>query len=217
MLPFFTPSAQKGPFADMDHVSHLTSPLGNITLTADDLGLTGLWFDDQKYFGRTLSPDARETPDLPFFRLAAQWLDCFFAGHDPGFTPPLHMKTTPFRKRVWTLLLDIPWGQTRSYGQIAAAVASAYGIPRVSPRAVGGAAAHNDICLIVPCHRVLAASGALTGYAGGLDRKARLLALEAASPPDRIPELLIRKIESVCGSEKCGKGARSFDERNDIE
>ena len=165
----------------MDHVSHLTSPLGNITLAADDLGLIGLWFDDQRFFGRTLSPDARETPDHPYFLLAAQWLECYFAGHDPGFTPPLHMKTTPFRKRIWTLLLDIPRGQTRSYGQIAAAAASAYGLPHVSPRAVGGAAAHNDICLIVPCHRVLAATGELTGYAGGLDRKARLLALEGVS------------------------------------
>ena len=146
-------------------------------MSADEVGLTGLWFDGQKNFAETLSPDAAEEPGFPVFRQAVEWLSVYFGGRDPGFTPPLHWKGTPFRQRVWSVLLSIPYGQTRTYGEVAEAAAAA-GSKRVSARAAGGAAGHNPICLIVPCHRVIGASGSLTGYAGGLDRKARLLAME---------------------------------------
>ena len=146
-------------------------------MTADEIGLTGLRFDGQKNFAPDLSTDAVEDPGFPVFRMAREWLSLYFRGHDPGFTPPLHLKGTPFRRLVWSTLLSIPYGQTRTYGEVAAAVSTA-GSVRVSPRATGGAVGHNAICLIVPCHRVIGSSGELTGYAGGLERKARLLVME---------------------------------------
>lgn len=149
------------------------SPLGRICLASDGEALTGLWFEGQKYFGSTLDADS-QTAQLPVFRQAADWLDAYFAGRRPDFTPPLRLLGTAFQQAVWTSLLRIPYGETRSYGQLAQLLHSA-------PRAVGSAVGRNPISLIVPCHRVLGAGGALTGYAGGLERKAALLALEAGN------------------------------------
>jgi len=161
----------------MEYLSHYTSPLGGITLSSDGRALTGLWFDGQKYFGAGL-PEERQEKDLPIFDQTAQWLDLYFSGKDPGFTPALHMRTTPFRKAVWEVLLTVPFGHTTTYGQLAAQAAEKLGLPRSSARAAGGAVGHNAISLIIPCHRVLGADGSLTGYAGGPDRKKRLLTLE---------------------------------------
>ena len=161
----------------MERIAHWSSPLGGMTMAADETGLTGLWFDGQKHFARDLSPAAAEDPRFPVFRETGEWLSIYFEGRDPGFTPPLHLKGTPFRMRVWTVLLSIPYGETRTYGEVAEA-AAASGSIRVSARAAGGAAGHNPISLIVPCHRVIGSSGSLTGYAGGVERKARLLAME---------------------------------------
>ena len=167
----------------MDYLSRVSSPLGPLVMTADDSGLTGLRFEGQRFFPASFPSDIRETDDLPVFRMTSKWLSLYFRGLDPGFTPPLHLKSTPFRKDVWSLLLTIPYGETRTYGDIAAMMSSsASSATRVSPRAVGGAVGHNPIALIVPCHRVIGASGRLTGYAAGLDRKARLLALEHDGP-----------------------------------
>ena len=161
----------------MERMAHWFSPLGGMTMTADETGLTGLWFDGQKDFFSDPACEAAEDPGFPVLRRTEEWLSQYFGGRDPGFTPPLHLKGTPFRRLVWSILLTIPYGQTRSYGEVAEAAASG-GPVHVSPRAVGGAAGHNPICLIVPCHRVIGSSGGLTGYAGGLERKARLLAME---------------------------------------
>lgn len=156
----------------MDYLSHYASPLGPITLASNGEALTGLWFDGQKYFGSTLS-DRREEQDLPIFREAVHWLDLYFQGHDPGLTPPLAPRGSEYRQKVWKALLEIPYGQTVTYARLA-------GLIPTSPRAAAGAVAHNPISLLIPCHRVIGTGGALTGYAGGLDRKRALLHLEGA-------------------------------------
>ncbi|MBO4311664.1 MAG: methylated-DNA--[protein]-cysteine S-methyltransferase [Desulfovibrionaceae bacterium] len=160
----------------MEYVYHYRSPLGGITLASDGEALTGLWFDGQKYFAGALDPEHEEKP-LPVFEQAEAWLDLYFSGSVPAFTPPLNMKASPFRKRVWEMLLAIPYGQTRTYGEIAAELVAERGA-RVSAQAVGGAVGRNAIALIIPCHRVVGKSGRLVGYAGGLEKKAWLLALE---------------------------------------
>lgn len=163
----------------MDYIHHYDSPLGGITLASDGTALTGLWFDGQKYFGDTLSENHQEK-NLPVFEQADQWLDIYFSGKAPGFTPPLHMKTTAFRKTVWEIMLTIPYGQTMTYGQISNMIAKQRGRSKMSAQAVGGAVGHNSISLIIPCHRVVGTSGSLTGYAGGIDKKVKLLMLEKA-------------------------------------
>lgn len=163
----------------MGYKSHYDSPLGGITLASDGEALTGLWFDGQKYFGATLA-EGCEQRTLPVFEQAYQWLDIYFSGKDPGFTPPLVMKTTPFRKAVWEIMLQIPFGETMTYGEIAGEIAKQKGLERMSAQAVGGAVGHNAISLIIPCHRVVGTGGSLTGYAGGIEKKVKLLAMEKA-------------------------------------
>ena len=163
----------------MDYVHHYKSPLGNITMASDGEALTGLWFDGQKYFADTLGKE-QEEKELPVFAQADRWLDIYFGGKEPDFTPPLSMKTTQFRKAVWDILLTIPYGRTMTYGQIAKIIAEEKGIARMSAQAIGGAVGHNPISLIIPCHRVVGTSGSLTGYAGGIRKKVRLLKLEKA-------------------------------------
>ena len=161
----------------MDYISHYNSPLGGITLASDGEALTGLWFDGQKFFGDTLQPQSREA-DLPVFQETRRWLDIYFSGRGPGFSPKLCLRGTPFRKAVWEILLTIPFGKTMTYGEIAARIAARMGLGSMSAQAVGGAVGNNPISLIIPCHRVLGAGGSLTGYAGGLDKKIRLLQME---------------------------------------
>ena len=161
----------------MEYIHHYDSPLGGITMASDGKALTGLWFDGQKYFGNGLDNNIRDE-SLPVFDQTDQWLDIYFRGKAPGFTPPLNMKTTPFRKVVWEILLTIPFGKTMTYGEIADRIARQNGLSRMSAQAVGQAVGHNAISLIIPCHRVVGANGSLTGYAGGIDKKVKLLALE---------------------------------------
>ena len=149
------------------------SPLGEIILEADEKGLNGLWFAEGHH-GANPDPDA-VVLDNPAIDEAKRWLEDYFAGRDPGFTPPLHLMGTDFRTRVWAALMEIPFGRTATYGQIAARVGA-------SARAVGGAVGSNPVSLIVPCHRVVGANGSLTGYAGGLWRKEALLRLEGSLP-----------------------------------
>lgn len=164
----------------MMYTLHYDSPLGGILLAADEVGLTGLWFDGEKYFADTLDPEhkAQETPIL---REAKRWLDVYFRGQEPDFTPPLHPIGSPFRQEVWALLLQIPYGQTTTYGALAKQLAAMHGLPRMSAQAVGGAVGHNEISIIIPCHRVVGTNGRLTGYAGGIDKKAKLLTLEKSA------------------------------------
>lgn len=164
----------------MEYTHHYISPLGGITLASDGGALTGLWFDGQKYFGEALGEEY-ETKELPVFEQADEWLDIYFSGTAPDFTPPLSMKTTPFRKAVWEILLTIPFGQTMTYGEIAVQIAQQKGQDRMSAQAIGGAVGHNSISLIIPCHRVVGANGSLTGYAGGIDKKVKLLTMEKAN------------------------------------
>ena len=158
----------------MQYISHYQSSLGPILLAADADGLTGLWFEGQKYFALHLSAQ-REEGETPILAQARRWLDIYFSGEEPDFSVPLHFTGTEFQKRVWNILPTIPYGQTTTYGEIARQLAAA---GHMSAQAVGGAVGHNEISILVPCHRVVGASGSLTGYAGGIDKKVGLLTLE---------------------------------------
>lgn len=160
----------------MNYISYYPSPLGLITLASDGKALTGLWFNGQKYDRANLSA-AYEARPLPVFEQTAKWLDLYFRGMRPDFTPPIRLNATPFRTAVWNQLLTIPYGQTVTYGALAASL-SAQLSSNTCARAVGSAVGRNPISLIIPCHRVLGAGGRLTGYAGGVDKKLALLRLE---------------------------------------
>ena len=164
----------------MDFTHRFNSPFGGITLASDGEALTGLWFDGQKYFAASLEKEHEERM-LPVFDLADKWLNLYFSGSEPGFLPPLLMRTTEFRKTVWEILLSIPYGKTMTYGEIADRIAAGRGLSRMSAQAVGGAVAHNAISLMIPCHRVVGMDGSLTGYAGGLEKKIWLLEMENTS------------------------------------
>ena len=157
----------------MDFISHYDSPLGAMTMASDGFCLIGLWFDGQKYFASTLNEDYKERDDLPIFEETRRWLDLYFAGKVPDFTPTLSMRASDFRRRVWEVLLTIPYGKTMTYGEIAQQI----GKPGAT-QAIGNAVSHNPISLIIPCHRVVGVDGSLTGYAGGIERKKNLLDLE---------------------------------------
>lgn len=152
------------------------SPLGNITLAGDGEALSGLWFENQRFYRATLAPNARECMEKDAFEAAIRWLNEYFAGRMPDFMPALYPQGSDFRRAVWRELMKIPYGQTTTYGRIAQNM----GLARAGARAVGGAVGHNPISVMIPCHRVLGAGGSLTGYAGGLERKRFLLALEGA-------------------------------------
>lgn len=154
------------------------TPLGQLFLTANGEALTGAWFAGQRG-----APDANNggfSPgDTPPLAQARQWLEVYFQGSDPGPPPPIHLEGTAFQQQVWAALRRIPYGQVITYQALARAI----GRPSsLSARAVGGAVGRNPISLLIPCHRVVGAGGALTGYAGGLERKRALLALEGADP-----------------------------------
>lgn len=155
----------------MTYTYNYSSPEGEILLAANDNGLTGLWFYGAKYFAADLE-DARTEKLTPVFRQTLRWLDTYFSGSEPDFMPPLELHGSDFRRRVWAELAKIPYGETVTYGEIAKKL----GVK--SAQAVGGAVGHNPVSIIVPCHRVLGADGSITGYAGGTDKKARLLELE---------------------------------------
>lgn len=162
----------------MTLLAHYESPLGELTLAGEDGSLTGLWFAGQRHFGSTLLGGEVEG-ELPVFGEVRRWLDAYFAGRVPAWTPQLELRGTEFRKAVWRALLEIPYGETLTYGELARRVAGARGGDGAKlARAVGGAVGRNPLTLIVPCHRVVGAVGSLTGYAGGLDRKRWLLGLE---------------------------------------
>lgn len=160
----------------MKKKSHYDSPLGGITLIADETALLGLWFDWQPGYA---DDDSAVLGDSPTIDAAKRWLDEYFAGYIPRIEVPLRLEGTPFRKEAWALLRKVPYGETVSYGGLARRLElkRADG-RRVSARAIGGAVHRNPIALIVPCHRVVGADGSLTGYAGGIETKIRLLQLE---------------------------------------
>ena len=161
-------------------VFSIPSPLGTIFVREEGDAVTGLWFEGQRYFPASLPP---ESPvESPLQKAVCRWLDRYFAGEDPGPAPKVAPKGTPFQEAVWSLLSAIPYGVTVRYGELAERLSRQTG-RRASARAVGGAVGRNPISLLIPCHRVIGAKGALVGYGGGLDRKAFLLALERKDPP----------------------------------
>lgn len=170
-------SKNPGLHKEISYIHYYNSPLGRITLASNGNALTGLWFDGQKYFGSTLAKEYIPK-DLPVFGQASHWLDIYFSGKFPSFTPLVSLNTTPFRKSVWEIMLKIPFGQTMSYKEIALKIAEQNGLSHMSAHAVGGAVAHNPVSLIIPCHRVIGSNGNLTGYAGGIDKKIKLLNME---------------------------------------
>lgn len=161
----------------MQYIYKYLSPIGGITLASNGHDLTGLWFDGQKYFARTLSSE-HEEKTLPIFEQTKEWLDAYFSGKNPDFTPAVHLEGTPFRLAVWEILKKIPYGEVITYKDIAAEIARQGGSQTMSAQAVGGAVGHNPISIIIPCHRIVSCNGSLTGYAGGISKKIDLLKLE---------------------------------------
>ena len=159
----------------MTYAAYYFSPLGRIVLMSDGTALTELDFAE----GVPESSAVHTQKDLPVFREAMRWLDLYFAGRKPDFSPALNPTGTAFQMSVWAILQTIPFGETTTYGAIAHRLEEDTG-KRMSAQAVGGAVGRNPISIIIPCHRVIGADGSLTGYAGGLDKKEYLLALEGA-------------------------------------
>ncbi len=155
------------------------SPVGKLTLACDGANLVGLWIEGQKYFGSSLPQPMTPKSDLPVLVAAQNWLDRYFAGENPSVSElPLHPIGSAFRQEVWNILCQIPYGTVTTYGAIAKKIAQKMGRASMSGQAVGGAVGHNPISIIIPCHRVVGANGSLTGYAGGIDTKIKLLQLE---------------------------------------
>lgn len=145
----------------------------NIIMSSDGEYLTGLWFEGTK------GNPKYEEKELPIFHETKKWLDIYFGGKNPNFTPKYKIENlTPFRKQVIEIMNNIPYGETLTYNDIAKRIAENMGIKRMSAQAVGGAVGWNPICIIIPCHRVIGSNGSLTGYGGGIKNKVALLALE---------------------------------------
>ncbi|MGX7047050.1 methylated-DNA--[protein]-cysteine S-methyltransferase [Pseudolactococcus plantarum] len=163
----------------VDMLTTYQSPIGDLTLASNGQQLVGLWLAEQKYFGATLEQPTIEKNDLPIFEKTKTWLDQYFCGQRPDVANlELAPRGSEFRQIVWQLLADIPYGKVMTYGHIAQKVATQMGKPSMSSQAVGAAIAHNPISIIIACHRVIASTGSLTGYAGGIENKAYLLRLE---------------------------------------
>ncbi len=161
----------------MTFITVYDSPVGPIHLAADGEALVGLWLEGQKYFAATLTgEETEERAELEVFRQTEAWLDAYFAKQPLPAMPPLAPKGSLFRQAVWKLLLEIPYGQTTTYGALAQKLRE--NSVSAAAQAVGGAVGHNPISILIPCHRVLGSDGSMTGYAGGIRRKEALLELE---------------------------------------
>ena len=179
----------------MFYTTQFPSPVGLITLASHREKLVGLWIENQKYFGDTVSNKLIEKANLPIFNQTRKWLDEYFDGHDPNIK---QLELAPignsFRQMVWQILIQIPYGQLTTYKDIAKQVAQILNKPHMSAQAIGGAVGHNPISIIIPCHRVIGSNGSLTGYAGGIDKKVQLLTLEGINLTElTIPKLTIPK------------------------
>lgn len=163
----------------MHYTSIYHSPVGEIFLATDEVGVVGLWFKDAKYYAYCLDKE-NEPRETPVLKELKRWLDLYFKGIEPDFTPPIHMIGTPFQLEVWNILKEIPYGKTTTYKEIADKIAKNRGAERMSAQAVGTAVGKNNISLLVPCHRVVGTNNSLAGYAGGIDRKMYFLKLEGS-------------------------------------
>ncbi len=194
----------------MEYITYYNSPVGKITIAGEHENITGLWIEGQKYYASTLpNAEEKELPvfkivkqwlddyfkgknssinfsvnaeekELPVFKIVKQWLDDYFKGKNSSINFSVAPKGSDFRRDVWNILTEIPYGELTTYGKIAKQLEKKYRGKRVSAQAVGGAVGHNPISIIIPCHRVVGSNGSLTGYAGGLDKKVMLLKLEGA-------------------------------------
>jgi len=165
----------------MIYTCTIDTPLGAMTAALKDEALIGLWFIGQRYYPPETA-DWNLEPDHPVFKALRHHLARYFSSKACTLELPLAPPGSPFRKTVWDILLKIPMGQVVTYGQIARSIARTRGLASMSAQAVGGAVGHNPISILIPCHRVVGSNGGLTGYAGGLDKKAALLRLEKADP-----------------------------------
>ena len=163
----------------MLYLSEYNSPLGTITLASNGKALTALWLPGQTCAEKFLSAEYKYTEALPIAD-AKRWLDIYFSGEEPDFTPALSPEGTAFQTEVWNLLRQIPYGETTTYGALATEIAKRRGKEKMSAQAVGNAVGSNPISIIVPCHRVVGTNGSLTGYNGGIKYKTALLKLEGS-------------------------------------
>ncbi len=170
---------EKQRLTDEYYTDIYNSPVGDLLLEADASGITGVRFMGGKFCERGLC-GASTQEESPVMTVLKRWLDVYFRGKEPDFTPPLHLTGTPFQLEVWNELKKIPYGTTTTYGAIAEKIAADRGLARMSARAVGTAAGKNKICIVVPCHRVVGADNSLAGFAGGIEKKIALLKLEGA-------------------------------------
>ena len=163
----------------MFYKTYYSSPVGLLTLASDGKSLIGLWIEGQKYYEGSMAGSLTEKSDLPIFKTTEKWLDKYFNGKKPAISElPLAPAGGEFRQSVWDILCEIPYGEVTTYGEIAKKIAKKMKKTSMSSQAVGGAVGHNPISIIIPCHRVIGANGSLTGYAGGIDKKIKLLELE---------------------------------------
>ena len=166
----------------MIYTTHYESPVGRILLAEKGESLIGLWLEGQKYFLGSINEDTTEKENTPVFRQTRNWLDSYFAGERPSISQlNLLPAGSKFRRLVWKILCEIPYGEVTTYGEISKKIAEQCGLQRMSAQAVGGAVGHNPISIIIPCHRVVGSNGNLTGYAGGIQKKAMLLKHEGVS------------------------------------
>jgi len=165
---------------EMIYTCTIDTPLGAMTAAVKDAALIGLWFIGQKYYPTQTAHWSRE-PDHLLFKALRYHLASYFSSKAGALDFRLAPPGSPFQKTVWDILLKIPRGQVVSYGQIAKYIAQTWGLASMSAQAVGGAVGHNQISILIPCHRVVGFNGTLTGYAGGLDKKAALLRIEKAN------------------------------------
>ena len=161
----------------MTYIYHYKSPVGDMTAFSNGLPLTALHFNGQKYASRMIKGDYEEKM-LPVFEQTKQWLDLYFDKKIPDFMPQIFLTGSQFQLEVWDILAKIPYGQTITYGDIAKQIARQRKIECMSPQAAGQAVGHNPAAILIPCHRVVGTGGKLTGYAGGIDKKKALLAIE---------------------------------------
>ncbi|MBQ7775483.1 MAG: methylated-DNA--[Lachnospiraceae bacterium] len=163
----------------MYYFSQYASPIGMLTLVCDEVNLVGVWMEGQKYFGYNILAQAVRKDDFPVLVKTKDWLNRYFAGKKPDIAElSLSPVGSEFRQRVWRLLCEIPYGTTTTYGELAKRMAAQMCKASMSAQAVGGAVGHNPISIIIPCHRVVGADGSMTGYAGGIEKKCKLLEIE---------------------------------------
>lgn len=161
----------------MEYIFEYKSPIGIIIITSDETEITGLRFKGES---ETEVPHNKRYKETSAIKEGKKWLDLYFSGKNPGYIPAINPTGTEFQKLVWKLLLEIPYGKTTTYGEIAGKIAEIKNVSRMSAQAVGGAVGKNPIAIIIPCHRVVGKNGKLTGYAYGIDKKISLLEIERA-------------------------------------